>query len=76
MKFHTNCRDWGQKFATVILVNTSKRIIPILKSQVRSQTNLSRALKWGIAHLFNQNIVGNMNESKGIDFLIFAFFAI
>ena len=49
-------------------------IDPRVKSQARGQNNGSRALKWGIAHLFNLNGSRDMIKTKYVIFFNFAFF--
>ena len=56
---------------TDILHHTSKTIAPRVKSQARGQNNWSRALKWGIAHFCNPNMIRGVNKNKRCLFLNF-----
>ena len=49
-----------KKNKTEIFLNIPKVIAPTVKTQPRGQNDWSRALKWGIVHLCNSNIMGGM----------------
>ena len=71
--YHVALRAFWIKFPNV-LSNNAKMINLRLKFQAWCQIDFSRALKWGIVHLFNLNSFRDMIKNKICNFFEFSHF--